>query len=154
MGGPRLTVSDVQAVCGDVAEQSTDTVIDSVLDGDMEECDRALSRLAGAGVSSSSVLSAVSAHVARLQQLRVEIDRGRSPEEAVKLARPPIFFKKIEAMVRQLRLWDTPSLLAAGNSLAAAVQSSRTTSTLEEAITSRALLSLARNGRALRTSRY
>jgi DNA polymerase-3 subunit delta len=154
MGGPPLTLADVQAVCGDSAEESSDDVIESVFEGDIEGCDRAFCQLSSAGTSPSAVLSMVSAHIARLQQLRVEIDRGRSPEEAIKLARPPIFFKKAEGMTRQLRLWDTDSLLAAGSSVSAAIQSCRTTAALEEAIASRALLSLARNSRALRASRY
>jgi DNA polymerase-3 subunit delta len=93
-------------------------------------------------------------HIARLQQLRIEIDAGKSPEEAVRAARPPIFFKKAGGVVRQLRLWDIDALVAAGASVAQATRASRSGSELDEAITGRTLLALARTARQTRLGRY
>ena len=154
IGRSPVTVADVEAVCGDASALSVDDVIDAVFEGDLNACDLALTRLVSSGVQLGSVLSMVSAHAARLQQLRLEIDRGRSPEETVKSARPPVFFKRAGGMARQLRLWDTQSLVNAGSSLATALRQTRERPVLDEAIASRTLLSVARNARLLRSERF
>jgi DNA polymerase-3 subunit delta len=154
MGGPAITVADVEAVCGDASILSIDDVIDAVFEGDLIKCDEGLSRLVTSGVQLGTVMSLVAMHAARLQQLRLEVDRGRSVNEVVRSARPPIFFKKVNAMTRQLQVWDSDSLATASSSIAVAVLQTRELPPLDEAITSRALLSLARNARLLRSERF
>ncbi len=154
IGRSVLTIADIEAVCGDVAARSIDDVIDAVFEGDLEACDKAYARVIDSGATASAVLTMMAMHIARLQQLRIEIDAGKSPEEAVRAARPPIFFKKAGGVVRQLRLWDIDALVAAGASVAQATRASRSGSELDEAITGRTLLALARTARQTRLGRY
>ena len=154
MGSGTVTMADVAAVCGDASAFSVDDVIDAVFEGELAACDEALTRLVSSGTQVGAVLSQVAGHVARLQHFRVEMDRGRSADETVRSARPPVFFKRVDGMIRQLRLWDAASLLNAGTSIATAVRQTRDLPALDEAIANRALLSLARNARLLRSERF
>ena len=145
-GKTHVSLADVEAVCGDVAELSADDLLNAVFDGSIADADDAFMRLRDSGLSGSGLLSMASSHAARLTRLRVDVERGKTPEMAVRQARPPVFFKQQPVMQRQVALWDGESLLAASDLLGRAARDTRTTtlSSLSDQITHRAFLSLAR----------
>jgi DNA polymerase-3 subunit delta len=146
-GRTHVTLADIEAVCGDVAELSADDLLNAAFDGSIAEADDAFTRLRDSGLSGSGLLAMAASHASRLTRLRVDVEHnGRTPEMAVRQARPPIFFKQQAAMQRQVALWDGASLLAASGLLGRATRDTRTTSlsALNDQITHRTFLSLAR----------
>jgi DNA polymerase-3 subunit delta len=146
-GKTHVTLADVEAVCGDVAELSADDLLNAVFDGAIADADDAFTRLRDSGLSGSGLLAMAASHAARLTRLRVDVERnGRTPEMAVRQARPPVFFKQQPAVQRQVALWDGETLLQASELLGRATRDTRTTtlSPLNDQITHRAFLSLAR----------
>lgn len=154
MGKKRITREDVLAACGDAAGLSLDDALDHVFGGDMAEADLALERLLAAGTHASVFLSAAARHVARLQRFRAECDLGKPAETAVRGARPPVFFSRVRSMVQQVEIWEAADLASASVSLQAAQRQTREMPQLEEAITSRAVLSLSRLAARNRARRY
>jgi DNA polymerase-3 subunit delta len=154
MGRERVTKADVLAVCGDAAALSLDETIDLIFGGEIAKADVAVERLMAAGTSGTSILSAAARHVARLQKLRLEHDSGKSAEAAVRSARPPVFFGRLQATIRQVEAWETADLAEAGAGLQNAQRNTREFPLLEEPVTSRALLALARRGLSLRQKRF
>jgi len=145
-GRTQVTLSDVEAVCGDVAELSADDLLNAAFDGALADADGAFTRLRDSGQSGAGLLIMAANHAARLTRLRVDVERGKSPEMAVRQARPPVFFKQQPALQRQVALWDGDSLLQASDLIGRATRDTRTTtlSALSDQITHRAFLSLAR----------
>jgi DNA polymerase-3 subunit delta len=145
-GKSHVSLADVEAVCGDVAELSADDLLNAVFDGAIADADDAYTRLRDSGLSGAGLLSMAASHAAKLTRLRVDVERGKTPEMAVRQARPPVFFKQQPVMQRQVALWDGDSLLAASELLGRATRDTRTTtlSALNDQITHRAFLSLAR----------
>jgi DNA polymerase-3 subunit delta len=146
-GKAHVALADVEAVCGDVAQLSADDFLNAVFDGAIAEADAAFTRLRDSGLSGPGLLAMATNHAARLTRLRVDVERnGRTPEIAVRQARPPVFFKQQAAMQRQVALWDGMTLLAASDLLGRATRDTRTTalSALNDQIAHRAFLSLAR----------
>ncbi|QIG48198.1 DNA polymerase III subunit delta [Nordella sp. HKS 07] len=145
-GRTRVTLADVEAVCGDVADLSVDDLLNAVFDGALADADEAFMRLRDSGQSGAGLLAMAANHAARLTRLRVDVERGKSPEMAVRQARPPIFYKQQPVLQRQVALWDGESLLAASEMIGRATRDTRTTilSALNDQITHRAFLSLAR----------
>lgn len=145
-GKSHVSLVDVEAVCGDVAELSADDLLNAVFDGAIGDADDAFTRLRDSGQSGAGLLSMAASHAARLTRLRVDVERGKTPEMAVRQARPPVFFKQQPALQRQVALWDGESLLQASGLLGRATRDTRTTifSALNDQITHRAFLSLAR----------
>jgi DNA polymerase-3 subunit delta len=146
-GRSHVTLADVEAVCGDVAELSADDLFNAAFEGSISDADDAFTRLRDSGASGSRLLSMAATHAARLTRLRLDVERsGRSPEMAVRQARPPVFFKQQAAMQRQVALWDGETLLSASELLGRATRDTRTTSlsAVNDQITHRAFLSLAR----------
>lgn len=145
---------DVEAVCSDATGFSTDDAIDAAFEGDLDAADGELTKLAASGVAGSRALSALALHVARLQQWQAEMAHSRNAEQILRSAKPPVFFKRQASIGRQLKLWSEQDLLAAGASVGAAILQTRQYADLEDAIASRAFLSLARNARANRHQRF
>ncbi len=69
---------------------------------------------------------------------------GKSSDEAMKSLRPPVFFKRENAMRQQLNRWQLPALNTALAALVSAEAQSKTTGMPAELVTERALYSLAR----------
>ena len=153
LGNERISLEDVEAVCGNDTGATADELADSVFGGDVEEADRLFHDLVRGGQDAGRLLGAVHQQALRLQDFRVAIDRGAQAEQLLKQARPPVFFKRQRAVQAQLRAWSLSDLVTAGGTLNANVLAARRNAALAEAIAGRCLLSLARKARALRQDR-
>jgi DNA polymerase III subunit delta len=149
-GRASIEVSDVEAICGDVSAASLDGLLDATFAGDVTECCRRFSQLADSGVSASAVLGTTGNYLAKMQELRSEVARGRSPDAVVRGARPPIHFSRHQSMARQLALWSDPALDAALRTVLDATALTRQFASLDHAVCERAILSLARRAQDMR----
>jgi DNA polymerase-3 subunit delta len=147
LGQDVISLDDVKAVCGSSAEFGTDDLIDAVLLGDLEQADRSFTSLDSELGGSKTILSMMLMHLTRLQSLRGDMERGLNADMAVRNAKPMIFFKRRSAIVNQLRSFDIEQLTTMQQSISAAMFQTRKMGDLGDAITSRALLSLARGAR-------
>ena len=153
LGSERVSLDDVEAVCGNDTGSTPDELADSVFGGEVEEADRLFHDLVRGGEDAGRLLGTVHLHAMRLAEFRLAIDRGAQAEQAVKQARPPVFFRRQRLVLAQLRAWSLTDLVTAGTTLLATVQASRQNAGLAEAIAGRCLLSLARKGLSLRLDR-
>lgn len=153
MGSGRVSLADVEAICGNDTDATPDALADSIFSGEVETADRLLQELLHSGEDAGRLLSAVHQKSLRLAELRLVVDRGASPEQAVKQARPPVFFMRQSVMQGQLRMWGLSDLVAAGSTLSASVLAARQNAALSQAIAGRCMLSLARKAAALRRDR-
>ena len=149
LGNERVSLDDVEAVCGNDTGATADELVDSVFGGHVEEADRLFHDLVRAGQDPGRLLGAAHQQALRLQDFRIAIDRGARADQVLKQARPPVFFKRIGAVQAQLRHWSLADLVTAGTTLNANVLAARSNAVLAEAIAGRCLLSLARKARSL-----
>jgi DNA polymerase-3 subunit delta len=150
-GRSEVSLADVEILCGAAAETTADDLVDAALGGDVVLADRQFALIVQAGGDPGAVLSALLQHLQRLADLKIVIERGMKAEQALRSARPPVFFKRHGAMLGQLRTWTLADLLGASATVAAAIPEARLTSTLAQSLASRAVLAVARNGRALQS---
>ena len=148
-GSAQVRIQDVETICGNTAAADPEELADSVMGGDVSGADRLFHILKDGGVDPGRLISAVHLHVMRLQDLKAAIETGASPDQAMRSARPMIFFKRQPKVKRQIRIWPTAELLSAGSTLGHAVQQARQNAQLSGAIASRCLLSIARRALAL-----
>jgi DNA polymerase-3 subunit delta len=143
--GKRLIeVADIDAVCGDIASATLEEALDRALEGEVAAAARALGRLIAAGEAGGRILSAAVQALAALDRFRAEMDRGGSLDQALRSARPPVFFQRQPSIRRQLRLWDGPTLQSAAATVHAAVTEIRERPALETPLAERTILALAR----------
>jgi DNA polymerase III subunit delta len=144
MGGQTVSTADVEAVCGNDTAADPQVLADKIFEGDLEAADRLFQSLLQSGIDAGRLVSTVHFHAMRLQDFRIAMERGMSADQAMRSARPPIFFKRQQSMQMQLRAWDLADLVRAGNTLGTAVQHVRQNAELGQAIANRCLLSMAR----------
>jgi DNA polymerase-3 subunit delta len=124
--GGRVALEDVAAIVGDVSALELDQALDAAGLGDALSLDRALQRLIAAGGQPAQLVSAAIRHFLMLHELRAETDAGQPARSVVEAVRPPIFFKRREAVTRQLERWSRSGIEAALDKLHRAERLSRT----------------------------
>jgi len=151
LGRKTVTMEDVQAVCGDVSAHAMNDMIDAFFTGDARRGAALFAALSDSGILPAGILAVASHHVGYLKTLAIRVAAGDAPRQVVRSARPPVFFKRQPAMIRQLNLWPMAALEHADDSLYAATEQSRQQPDLASQIAERCLLSLSlRAARATR----
>jgi len=146
--GGQIDIADVRAVIADSAALSLDDALLAAAEGDAAALDRALARVFQEGESPVTIIRALLRHLHRLHVLAARIAAGGSIEEAIRAARPPIFFRDQDSYRRQLGRWSEPRLRRALERVADAEFRMKLTGLPAETICREAMLTLAREARA------
>lgn len=141
-GKGEIGPQDVLAVIGDSAMLAIDDLIDATAGGNFAQMDISLQRLKRAGNTTSTLAIMVQNHFARLEIMRAAIDSGQSGQQVIRSARPPIFFKRVSIVERQLRLWSATALRRANARIGAAILEGRQNPDLAESSLDHALLAI------------
>ncbi|MGI9371439.1 MAG: DNA polymerase III subunit delta [Hyphomicrobiales bacterium] len=149
-GKDRVEIDDIEQICGDTSSLAVDDLVDAVFGGELTQMDVQLNRLLQSGTLAAPLISSLSTHANRLHKFSLQIESGRSAKQIIDGARPPVFWKRKDAVARQLSIWDSKSLEAAGLTLADAEKQTRQHAALSEAIAGRAFLSLSRRAYGIR----
>ncbi len=94
-----------------------------------------------------SVIRAVLRHLHRLHTLVALVSAGTPPGEALRNARPPIFYKYENGFKRQLGLWNEARLRPELDRIARAEINMKTTGLPAETLCRQAMLALAQAAR-------
>ncbi len=146
--GGEVDMEAATACVGDLAGLSLDDALFAATQGDVETADRALELAMAEGGTTVGVLRVALSHMQRLHRARLAVDRGLSPAEAAKAARPPVFFRRVGAFARALGLWNESALMAAMVGLAEAERGCKRTGAPDQAICRNAILAIARRAAA------
>jgi DNA polymerase-3 subunit delta len=144
--GGRLELEDARAVIADAAALSLDDAVLAAAEGNPAALDRALTRVFQEGESPVSVIRALLRHLQRLHTLSARIGGG-SVDEAIRNARPPIFFKQQDSYRRQLSRWSERRLRDALDRVAEAEFRMKLTGSPAETLCRAAMLDVARGAR-------
>lgn len=145
--GGRLDLDDARAVLSDSAGLSMDDALLAASEGDAAALDRALARLFQEGESAVAIIRALMRHLHRLHQLALRVAGGASPDDVIRGARPPIFFKQQDSYRRQISRWSEPRLRRALARAADAEFRMKLTGFPAETVCREALFAIARNAR-------
>ena len=153
LGASEVTLDDVEAVVGDSAATTLDDIVFSTAAGDLRDLDRALQRAFDEGVNAVAVVRASQRHFQRLHRAAGAVASGRTPDQAMKALRPPVFFKRGAAFLGQLSAWSADRLGGALEMLTEAEIDCKSTGIPAEAACRRALLAIARRAARLHGNR-
>lgn len=152
-GGETLTLDGVEAVIAGGRAADIDDVIAGVANGDLARLDTALARSLSAGESMIGVLRQVSSYLMRLHAVALAMKGGATVDAAMARAKVFLPFSLKPAFERQARAWTPDALERALGILLEAERACKRTGAPEEALTSRALLSIASLVRARNLAR-
>lgn len=112
-----VDLETVIACVGDVAGASLEDSLHAATAGDVAGADRALEVALNEGVAAVSVVRTALGHVHRLERVVQQLAAGKGMAEAIRQARPPVFFRRAAQFERAVRLWTLPALSAAASRL-------------------------------------
>ena len=142
--GGSIELDDAQAAIADSAALSLDDAILAAAEGDAAALDRALARVFQEGEAPVTVVRAALRHLQRLHLLAARVAAGDNIDEAIRGARPPIFFKQQDSWRRQLGRWSEARLRRALDRVAEAEFRMKLTGFPAETMCRAALFALAR----------
>jgi DNA polymerase-3 subunit delta len=146
--GGRVDLDAAMACVGDLAGLSLDDALFAATEGDVARADRALEVALAEGATPVGVLRAGLMHLQRLHRVRLAVDEGSGTADAVRGARPPVFFRRVGAFSRAVELWASASLVAAMAGLAEAERACKRTGAPDAVLGRNAILALARRAAA------
>ncbi|HEV7998042.1 MAG TPA: DNA polymerase III subunit delta [Stellaceae bacterium] len=148
--GGRVELEDALLVVGDTAALELDDAVMAAAEGDTVRLERVLGRVFQEGDSPVAVARAMLRHLHRLHALAALVSAGTAIEEAVRNARPPIFFKHQDMVKRQLGRLGEPALRTALDRIARAEIDMKTTGLPAETVCRQAMLAVALAARPAR----
>ncbi|MFD2234961.1 DNA polymerase III subunit delta [Phaeospirillum tilakii] len=145
MGGPgRVRLEDAAACIGDSAARGLDDLTLATADGNHAVAQRVLDKLLHEGAQPVMVLRALARHFLRLHFAAGLIAQGKSVDQAMAALKPPVIFKAADRFRRQLARWPADRLGRALDLLCEAELDCKSTGLPAAAITSRAVMMIAR----------
>ena len=137
-----IDLAQAQAVIGDTALLTLDSLVDAAFEGRMADIERMLLRVRQEGVASGSILRAMAGHAARLARYRGLVRSGLDPASAARRLKPPVHFTRQRSLERQSRM--APHVLSAiMDRLAEAERLTRRTELPDTTVCDRALSGIA-----------
>ncbi len=149
-GEKAVGIAHVRAVMGDESELRMEEVCDAAGEGDYVRLDRQLSRLWASGTSPVAVIRMALAHFQRVLLTKAKADEGAPVSEVMRSLRPPVHFQRQDSFRAQVTRISRAQLEQALEALYEAEILCKTTAVPSEAITGRALFSVAALARAAR----
>ncbi|MEP3630397.1 MAG: DNA polymerase III subunit delta [Hyphomicrobiales bacterium] len=137
-----ITVDDVELLIGDASASLVDDTIDWVLLGQLQLGLKNFENSLVMGHNSFQTIIALQRHLTRLQLFSADIANGASVRDVVDRARPPIHFKRKQAVSKQVTIWRGEMVKKALGYVQDAIAESRMKSALSDTIFRALLLKL------------
>lgn len=111
-GDKQIDLEMATLCCARVTEASVDTLLAAVMGGDMTRTGQLLGRVVDEGATGPGLIVMLGTRAQRLLKVRLEMQAGRSVEDAVRSLLPPVFFRDVGRFVREAQSWTEDALVA------------------------------------------
>jgi DNA polymerase-3 subunit delta len=145
--GGRVELADAVACVGDTTLLSVEELIYAASEGAMAALETLLARCLAEGEAPISLLRAAMRHFHRLHLAAARMEAGASAEEAMRLLRPPLFFKLQPRFRQQLDIWRPRRVAGALDALTRAELDGKRSILPQETVLREALFTIARAAR-------
>ena len=142
-GKGQVDLDDVVAVVSDASALALDGITDAMFAGRIAEAESQFAKARADGTSPGAIMSAAVRQLSSLHKMRLSIEEGRSVGQVVESAQPPIHFRRRPLFEAALKTWSAARLVRVMEQLAEAALEVRRQPNLADAISQRAVLSIA-----------
>jgi DNA polymerase III subunit delta len=111
--GATLDEAECLLCCGDLAESSAESAVTAALRGDPAATARDIERAYASGQTGIGLLRTLLGQLLRLDLVRRAVGDGLAQAEALRLLRPPLFYRTQPAFELMLRRWSERGLTRA-----------------------------------------
>ena len=149
-GKTEASLNDCVAVIGDASATDLEQAIFAAAGGEMTVLDASLARAFREGESPITVIRAAMRHMQRLHQVTGAMAEGAPIDAAMKMLKPPPFFKVADRFRAQARTWPVTQVESALALLSEAEVGCKTTGMPDQLLCARTLMQIAQAGRRAR----
>lgn len=139
-----VQAEDIVALGAAVHEEDVSACVNVTMAGKLGELPALFATAEAVGVAEIRLLRALSTRVLLLARLRAEVDRGQHPKSLVEDRRNGIFWKEKDAVLQQLRIWDSIRLSRLMSRLLACERALKASGTAGPVLFRRMLVDIAR----------
>ena len=97
--------------CARVADASVDLLLAAVMGGELVRAGHLLQQVVDEGATGPGLIVMLSGRAQRLLKVRLEMQTGRSADDAVRSLLPPVFFRDVPRFVREAQTWSEEALI-------------------------------------------
>ncbi|HBM90518.1 MAG TPA: DNA polymerase III subunit delta [Rhodospirillaceae bacterium] len=109
-GKEKVTLEDVRAIISQAGGAEIEDLVQAVANGGVARAVALLDFLKAEQTAPVTLFRAMQRHFTQLHIARSFMEQGASAGEAIKKLSPPVFWKNVDPMTRQLRRWSLPRL--------------------------------------------
>ncbi|MEY4269038.1 MAG: polymerase subunit delta [Pseudomonadota bacterium] len=106
----QVTAAAIAAIGAETHEEDVSRLVNLTLSGKVAALGTMFAEIAAVGIAEIRMIRALAIRVQLLARLRADVEAGKHPKTLVDDARPPVFWKEKDAVVAQLRIWDSVRL--------------------------------------------
>lgn len=106
----QVTAAAIAAIGAETHEEDVSRLVNMTLDGRVAALGAMFAEIAAVGVAEIRLIRALAIRVQLLARLRADVDGGKHPKTLVEDNRNNVFWKERDAVVAQLRIWDSVRL--------------------------------------------
>ena len=101
----KLDIEKLKFILHDSAHTDFQQINNSILFGNTEKGSKSLEKLFNLGTNPVAILKSFNNYIMRIRLTQVELSKGKSFDEAIKILRPPVFWKEKSDFKRHCLMW-------------------------------------------------
>ena len=101
----RVDIEKLRYILHDSAHTDFQQINNSILFGNIEKGSKSLEKLFNLGTNPIAILKSFNNYVMRIRLTQVELSKGKQFDEAIKVLRPPVFWKEKSDFKRHCLMW-------------------------------------------------
>ena len=101
----KVDIEKIRYILHDSAHTDFQQINNSILFGKIEKGSKSLEKLFNLGTNPVAILRSFNNYVIRIRQTQVELSKGKQFDEAIKVLRPPVFWKEKSDFKRHCYMW-------------------------------------------------
>ena len=101
----KVDIEKLKYILHDSAHTDFQQINNSILFGNIEKGSKSLEKLLNLGTNPVAILKSLNNYIMRIRLTQVELSKGKQFDEAIKILRPPVFWKEKSDFKRHCLMW-------------------------------------------------
>jgi len=142
-----LSLHEVQAILNDVSSISLNKINESVMFGKTKATSKIIHKIFSEGIHSVALIRSLINYTMRIQLTQIELKKHKSFDEAIKILRPPVFWKEKNSFQNHCAVWPMQHIEKNLKVLLDAEYDCKSSGSLSNSICERYILTIANEGK-------
>ena len=142
-----LTLEEVKLILNDSTSTSLNKVNESIMYGKTKTASKVIHKIFSEGTNSIAIIRSLINYMLRIQQTKIEIKKQKSFDEAVKILKPPLFWKDKDNFRNHCNAWPLNEIEKGLSILLNAEYKCKSESSLSPLICEKYVLNIANQGK-------